>query len=182
MKRSTTRVRYFVASAFGFALIAISAAFLLAGMNGPESPFVQRTVGVLKISSARAEAPPTMRQAEVEAIAREAVSANLARTQASAAESGQVYASYNGHPARLEDLDLIQTTFSSEVRTVTSATGGAFEAGRPFNAWTVVFQRSGVAVPEWGLTDGLFESTVIIDDTTGQVRAAGVRVVKPAGG
>lgn len=130
--------------------------------------------GVFTVRTADAAAQPRLSPGGAEAAARQAAGTRMGETIAD-------LATLNGRPVGKQYLSLAASGFApAAVEISSSASNFRFTTNPPADLWVFIYKRSGVAMPDWGIGNGVVEVQVVINDATGAVESAGVLRYNPA--
>ena len=88
----------------------------------------------------------------------------------------------DGRPLRLAELKLTEFRLAKQVDSIETSGGTLHQFPTKVDVWIAVWERIGVAVPEWGIEDGVIRATVVFEDGTGRILSTSEVKYNPRGG
>lgn len=134
------------------------------------------TLGSFHVRSANAAGQPRFSEQAAEEAARAAAGQRLGETI-----SG--LASFNGRAINASDLSVVGSVFApAAVEVSSSVSTFRFKTQPPADLWIFIYRAAPVAMPDWGITDGVVEVQIVVNDATGSIESANVLRYNPNAG
>jgi len=171
------RIRVLTLIAVGGLGVGVSAAMFEAAYGRSTSrTFVELVRGAFAIKTADAAAPSQMTREQAETLARAATAEHLIATLGDRAAAGV-------RPLRQDDLKVADGTFAPAALEVAPTVGHfayTVRGGTGQNLWVFIFRSEGLTMPDWGISNGVVEAQVAVNDRTGKIEAADVARINPS--
>lgn len=159
-----------VLAAFGLGIGVLIALFAPLGGADETSEVI---LGSFKVRTANATGQPRMTGEAASSAARAAADQRLTDTIAG-------LATINGRSLRVGNLRVAQTAFApAAVEISSSVSTFRYRTNPPEDLWIFIYRTEGVEMPDWGISDGVVEVEIVINDQTGQLESGGVLRYNP---
>ncbi len=162
--------RVAVLAAFGLGIGVFIALFAPLGGADETSEII---LGDFKVRTANATGQPRMTKEAASAAATAAADQGLMDTVVG-------LATIKGRSLNVGDVRVAQAAFAPAAVEISSTVSTyRFLTDLPKDLWIFIYRTEGVEMPDWGISDGVVEVEVVINDQTGQVEGAGVLRYNP---